>query len=243
MTTEAGEYWVDGEDDGLWAMLEDLVDQVWGERIIPLLERNAFDPMAPFAGASRPTAQNVRGFARLLAATVQLLHACPSSRTGPGGELETPMVWMRTCDGFGMLPWTADIWQTPQLGDTNPFDGWFRNDPADSDDELDPSHEFVSTLLQVLSAIPSGAWSQLTVARRVCLAADLGELIRISIDLEDSCFGTSASGVLIRVCAGDADLINVARIAGEALEHLWGPLSFAFEMEQIQELSERLLRS
>jgi hypothetical protein len=243
MTTKAGEYWVDGEDDGLWAMLEDLVGQVWGEPFTLLLERDAFKPLASHATTRRPTAQQVRGFARLLAATVQLLHTGPSPRIRPTGEFEAPIVATRTCDGFGMWPWTADIWQTPQVGDTCPFDGWFRDDPADSDDELDPGHEFVPTLLRVLSAIPSAAWSQLTIARRVCLAADLGELIRISNDLEDSSFGTIATGVLIRVCAGDADLINVARIAGEALEHHWGPLSFAFQMEQIQELSERLLRS
>jgi tetratricopeptide (TPR) repeat protein len=232
---EGGTDWEDSDEGAHWLMLDDLVRKVWGESFVALLERGAFDPESPAPTSPTPGVQDVRGFARLVASAVQTLHAKDAQDFRSG---LVPISFFRTCDGF-TDPGSSieENWQVRQFAGSNGFDGWI---PTDSDDT---DYEFVCELLQVLAMIPSASWDQLTPARRICLAADLGELIRISIDTEEGALNGLAATVLLHVCAGDGALIDAAQIAGEALEHLWGERFFAIELNSIRSLSGRLRRA
>lgn len=216
-------------------MLDDLVRKVWAEGFVVLAESGAFDPENPSVTRPTPDVQDVRGFARLVASAVQLLHA-EDAQDFRSGIL--PISTFRTCDGFA-VPGSSieENWQVLQFAGSNGFDGWI---PTDSDDT---DHEFVCELLQVLAMIPSASWDQLTPARRICMAADLGELIRISIDIDEGALNRLAATVLVHVCAGDGALIDAAQIAGEALEYRWGEGFFAIDLNSIRSLSGRLRRA
>jgi len=181
--TSPDEWWEGSDDEAHWRMLEVLVRQVWGERLTPLFERGAFSPENSSLTTPKPSAQNVRGFARLVASAVQLLHS-----------------------------------------------------------EDQGAVEFVQDLLQVLSMIPSSSWDQLTAARRVCLAADLGEILRISLDADSDeiCPSDLAATVLVQVCAGRNGLLDVAQLAGENLGNRGDGHVFEQYIESCRTLSRRI---
>jgi len=181
--TSPDEWWEGSDDEAHRRMLEVLVRQVWGESLTPLFERGAFNPENSSLTTPKPSVQNPRGFARLVASAVQLLHS-----------------------------------------------------------EDQGAVAFVQDLLQVLSMIPSSSWDQLTAARRVCLAADLGEILRISLDADSDEIGPSdlAATVLVQVCAGRNGLLDVAQLAGENLGNRGDGHVFEQYIESCRTLSRRL---
>ena len=248
-STSSDEWWEESDEGAHWLMLDDLVRKVWGESFVALAERDAFDPENPSLTRPTPSVQDVRGFARLVASAVQLLHAEDLGALESRGLLEigkAPVIHdgqlpsIGVDDGFG-FPGVQfeNNWRIRHVDGSNGFDGW----SWIGDEETDI--EFVQDLLQVLSMIPSSSWDQLTAARRVCLAADLGEILRISLDADsdEGCSTDLAATVLIQVCAGRNGLLDVAQLAGEALGGRRGELFFKQYIESCRRLSGRLRRA
>jgi tetratricopeptide (TPR) repeat protein len=239
-SASAAEWWEGSDDEAHWRMLEVLVRQVWGESLTPLFERGAFNPENSPLTTPKPSVQNVRGFARLVASAVQLLHSEDQGVLKIGmpplihdGQL--PSIWVG--DGFGSPAGQFESnWRIRDVDGSNGFDGW--SGTVDEESDI----EFVQDLLQVLSMIPSSSWDQLTAARRVCLAADLGEILRISLDADSDEIGPSdlAATVLVQVCAGRSGLLDVAQLAGENLGNRGDGHVFEQYIESCRTLSRRI---
>lgn len=124
------------------------------------------------------------------------------------------------------LPFISVIDPTPE------DDPCFWNHRSDYRYELD--------LLRVLTEAPEATWSRLTPARRICLVADLGELLRIMIHLGQAEGISETARALAQVCDGDKDLVEVARIAGESLHHSGSRQAFDKMIDRVRSWEQLL---
>ena len=85
---------------------------------------------------------------------------------------------------------------------------------------------FTYNLLESICAVPRESWTKLTDARRICLIADLGELLMVISELSGGDITNRAAGALGLVCDYDDELITIGEQAGLALPYRDGALEF-----------------
>lgn len=93
---------------------------------------------------------------------------------------------------------------------------------------------FTYNLLESICAVPRESWTRLTPARRICLIADLGELLMVISELSGGDITSRAAGALGSVCNYDDDLISIGEQAGLSLPYQDGRMEFDSGIDSIR---------
>jgi hypothetical protein len=93
---------------------------------------------------------------------------------------------------------------------------------------------FTYNLLESICAVPRESWTRLTDARRICLIADLGELLMVISELSGGDITSRAAGALGSVCNYEDDLISFGEQAGLALPYQNGRMEFDSGIDSIR---------
>ena len=93
---------------------------------------------------------------------------------------------------------------------------------------------FTYNLLESICAVPRESWTRLTPARRICLIADLGELLMVISELSGGDITSRAAGALGSVCNYEDDLISIGEQAGLSLPYQDGRMEFDSGIDSIR---------
>jgi hypothetical protein len=93
---------------------------------------------------------------------------------------------------------------------------------------------FTYNLLESICVVPRESWTRLTDARRICLIADLGELLMVISELSGGDITSRAAGALGSVCNYEDDLISFGEQAGLALPYQDGRMEFDSGIDSIR---------
>jgi hypothetical protein len=93
---------------------------------------------------------------------------------------------------------------------------------------------FTYNLLESICAVPRESWTRLTPARRICLIADLGELLMVISELSGGDITNRAAGALGSVCNNEDDLISIGEQAGLSLPYQDGRMEFDSGIDSIR---------
>lgn len=116
---------------------------------------------------------------------------------------------------------------------------WWRWMLADKDRRPRSGYEddnFTYTLLEAMLGLDGQVWELLTDSRRVCFAADLGELLRSVQEIGGGDVEIRAAD-LIHVVCGDSALLDVAERAGGDLAYPASEAEFRNRMRQLRTIA------